>query len=393
MGDGTGVRTGPLAGLRVIELAGIGPGPFCAMMLADAGADVLRIDRPDPSGLGLDLPPRFDVCGRSRRSVALDLKHPDAIACLLDLLAGADALIEGFRPGTTERLGLGPDRCLAANPRLVYGRVTGWGQEGPLAGAAGHDLDYIALSGALHAIGPAGGAPVPPLNLVGDYGGGGMLLAFGMAAALAHAARTGTGQVVDAAMVDGASTLMAMFHGLRAAGLHGEARGTNLLDGGAPHYATYACRDGLRIAVAPIEAKFRRVLAERLGLPPESFDEWADPATWPEASTRLATIFAGRDRAAWCELLEGTDACVAPVLTMAEAAGHPHALARAAFAEVGGIVQPAPAPRFSATPSSPPTPTEAPGASTRAALLDWDIPQARIDALLAVGAAGARQPA
>ena len=266
MAGDTGRRTGPLAGLRVIELAGIGPGPFCAMMLADAGADVLRIDRPDPSGLGLDLPARFDVCGRSRRSVALDLKHPDAVACILDLVRGADALIEGFRPGTTERLGLGPEPCLAANPRLVYGRITGWGQDGPLARAAGHDLNYIALAGALHAIGPRTARPVPPLNLVGDYGGGGMLLAFGMAAALAHAARTGTGQVVDAAMVDGASILMAMFHGLRAAGQHGEARGTNLLDGGAPHYATYACRDGLHVAVAPIEAKFRRVLAGALGL-------------------------------------------------------------------------------------------------------------------------------
>ncbi len=393
MAGDTGRRTGPLAGLRVIELAGIGPGPFCAMMLADAGADVLRIDRPDPSGLGLDLPARFDVCGRSRRSVALDLKHPDAVACILDLVRGADALIEGFRPGTTERLGLGPEPCLSANPRLVYGRITGWGQDGPLARAAGHDLNYIALAGALQAIGPADGVPVPPLNLVGDYGGGGMLLAFGMAAALAHAARTGTGQVVDAAMVDGASTLMAMFHGLRAAGQHGEARGTNLLDGGAPHYATYACRDGLHVAVAPIEAKFRRVLAGALDLPADTFDGLADPATWPEASARLAALFAGRDRAEWCALLEGTDACVAPVLTLAEAAEHPHARARGAFATVDGLVQPAPAPRFSATPSGAPTPTEPPGASTQAALIDWGLPPERVASLLASGAAGARATA
>jgi alpha-methylacyl-CoA racemase len=381
---------GPLAGIRVVEMAGIGPAPMCGMVLADAGADVLRVDRPSPSGLGIDKPVRFDLLARSRRSVAVDLKHPDGVACVLDLIRSADALIEGFRPGTMERLGLGPDVCLAAKPSLIYGRITGWGQTGPLAHAAGHDLNYIALSGALHATGRAGAPPTPPLNLVGDFGGGAMYLAFGLTAALIHARTTGKGQVVDAAMTDGAAHLMTMFYGLHAAGMHSGDRGQNLLDSGAPHYDVYECADGLYLSVAPIEGKFQDVLLDRLGLDRGSLPDLNEPAAWPRARAVLAARFKERTRSEWCEVLEGTDACVAPVLSLADAPRHPHNVHRSTFVEVDGVVQPAPAPRFSATPSPLPTPPEVAGASTAEALADWGIGAERIEALLASGAIGAR---
>ncbi|MGX5732879.1 CaiB/BaiF CoA transferase family protein [Bosea thiooxidans] len=382
----TKARSGPLAGVKIVEFAGIGPAPMTAMLLSDLGAEVVIIDRLEPSGLGIEKPTRFDIIRRGRRSVALDLKRPEGIACALDLVAGADALIEGFRPGTMERLGLGPDICLERNPRLVYGRITGWGQEGPLAKAAGHDLNYIALSGALSAIGRAGEPPTIPLNLIGDYGGGAMLLAFGLLAALLEAGRSGKGQVVDAAMAEGSATLMASLFGLAAAGLHKPERGTNLLDSGAPHYETYRCADGEWITVAPIEKKFREILLGLIGFDPASFPDVNDPARWPEARKLLAERFAQRSRAQWCALLEGTDACFAPVLSLAEAPEHPQARARGSFIAIDGVVQPAPQPRFSRTPPAVPTAGEPAGASSRAVLAEWGFSAAAIDHLEQAGA-------
>lgn len=381
----TETRSGPLAGLKVIEFAGIGPAPMAAMLLSDLGADIVIIDRLEPSGLGIAKPTRFDVTRRGRRSVALNLKRPEGIACALDLIAKADALIEGFRPGTMERLGLGPEICLERNPRLVYGRVTGWGQSGPLAQAAGHDLNYIALSGALSAIGRAGQAPTVPLNLIGDYGGGAMLLAFGLVCALIETARSGKGQVVDAAMVEGSATLMASLFGLAAAGIHGPERGTNLLDSGAPHYETYACADGEWIAVAPIERKFRDELLQRIGFDPVSFPDVTDRTAWPPARDLLSRRFAERSRAEWCALLEGTDACFAPVLGLAEAPEHDQARARGSFVTIDGVVQPAPQPRFSRTPAAVPTAARAPGAGGRAALAGWGLSNDAIDHLQRAG--------
>lgn len=386
-------RSGPLAGIRIVEFAGIGPAPMSAMLLSDLGAEVVIIDRLEPSGLGIERPTRFDLTRRGRRSVALDLKRPEGIACALDLVAAADALIEGFRPGTMERLGLGPEICLARNPRLVYGRITGWGQDGPLAKAAGHDLNYIALSGALSAIGRAGEPPAIPLNLIGDYGGGAMLLAFGLLAALLEAGRSGKGQVVDAAMAEGSATLMASLFGLAAAGLHKPERGTNLLDSGAPHYETYRCADGEWITIAPIEKKFREILLGLIGFDPASFPDVNDPARWPEARKLLAERFAERSRAEWCALLEGTDACFAPVLSLAEAPEHAHARARGSFIAIDGVIQPAPQPRFSRTPPAMPKPGEPAGASSRSVLADWGFSPAAIDHLEQAGVirAGADQ--
>ena len=381
-------RQGPLVGLKIVEMAGIGPAPMCAMLLADAGAEVLRIDRLSPSGLGIDTPVRFDLLARSRRSVAIDMKHPDGVALVLDLIRGADALIEGFRPRTMERLGLGPEVCLGAKPSLVFGRLTGWGQTGPLAQAAGHDLNYIALSGALHAVGRSGAPPTPPLNLVGDFGGGALYLAFGLVAALLHARTTGVGQIVDAGMVDGAANLMTMFYGLHAAGLQKDERGTNLLDSGAPHYDVYECADGRYLAVAPIEGKFRELLLARIGFASGEFPDVRDPANWPRGKALLAAIFREKTQAAWCALLEGTDACVAPVLSLADAQQHPHNVARGTFVTVDGIVQPAPAPRFSVTPSGLPSAPEPPGTSTLSALADWGISPERIAELEAARAIG-----
>jgi alpha-methylacyl-CoA racemase len=375
---------GPLAGFRIVEFAGIGPGPMAAMLFADLGARVIRVDRISASDLGIDIPTRFELLNRSRPSVAVDLKHPDGITLAIDLIEKADALIEGFRPGTMERLGLGPDLLMARNPRLVYGRMTGWGQSGPLAQAAGHDLNYLALVGGLHAIGRAGSKPTPPLNLVADFGGGALYLAFGMACAMLEAQRSGKGQIVDAAMTEGAASLMTMFYGLHAAGRHNLERGTNLLDSGSAIYETYECADGRFIAIAALELKFRKVLFERLGLPYTADDGL-------ELRGKLETLFKMRTRDEWCELLEGTDACFAPVLSMAEAPHHPHNIARGSFVEVDGVVQPAPAPRFSKTPAARPTPPEEAGADTRAVLRGWNIPHERIEALFASGVLGEPQ--
>ena len=378
---------GPLAGLQVVELASIGPGPFAAMLLADLGASVVRIDRTEPSGLGVPMPARFDVGGRGRRSGALDIKRPAGRGAAQRLIDRADVLIEGWRPGVAERLGLGPDECLARNPGLVYGRMTGFGQQGPLALAAGHDLNYIALAGALHAIGPAA-QPLPPLNLVGDYGGGALYLAFGLMAALFERQRSGRGQVVDAAMVDGASSLMSLFHGLAAGGQWDPAqRAVNLLDGGAPFYATYETADGRFVSIGALEPKFFAELAQRIGLDERFVKRQYDRRCWPELHDEITLIMRGKSRDDWCTLLEGSDACFAPVLTLAEAAEHPHARERAAFVDIGGVRQPAPAPRFSR--STPSTPTAAPeaGAHTEAVLAEAGFSAEEIAALLADGSA------
>jgi len=378
---------GPLDGLRVIELASIGPGPMCAMLLADLGADVIRIDRVEPSGLGVPMQPRFDVAGRGRRSVALDLKRESGRDAALRLIARADVLIEGWRPGVAERLGLGPDVCAARNPGLIYGRMTGFGQTGPLSQAAGHDINYIALVGALHAIGPAQGKPVPPLNLVGDYGGGALYLAFGLMAALFERQRSGCGQVVDAAMVDGASSLLSIFHGLQAAGQWDDGRrGANLLDGGAPFYDTYATSDGRHVALGALEPKFFAELAQRIGLDARFVKRQYDRRLWPELREALSAIFIRRTRAQWCDLLEGSDACFAPVLSLTEAPGHPHAQARGAFVEVGGVLQAAPAPRFSRSAVDTPRPTPAAGAHSDAVLAEAGFAADEIEALRRSGA-------
>jgi alpha-methylacyl-CoA racemase len=380
-------KHGPLQGLRVIELASIGPGPMACMLLADLGADVVRIDRLEPSGLGLAMRPEHNVNGRGRRSVALDLKSPAGRAAALRLVATADVLVEGFRPGVTESLGLGPADCQAVNPGLVYGRMTGFGQTGPLAGAAGHDINYIALTGVLHAIGPAGGAPVPPLNLVGDYGGGALYLAFGVMAALYERQRSGLGQVVVAAMVDGASSLASIFHGLQAAGNWSDARGANLLDGGAPFYGSYETADGKHISLGPLEPKFFKQLAEALGLETRFVQRQYDRRLWPEMREAIAAAVRLRSRDDWCTRLEGTDACFAPVLTFAEAAQHPHAQARNAFVEVAGLLQPAPAPHFSRTPAGLPQPAPTDGQHTAAVLGEAGFSSAEIDALIQQGTA------
>ena len=337
------MSTGPLAGLRVVEFAGIGPGPFAAMLLADMGADVVRIERPEARVRA------HDVTLRGRRVVRLDLKRPADVAQALALLDRAEGTIEGFRPGVMERLGLGPAAVLARNPRLVYGRMTGWGQDGPLAARAGHDITYIAIAGALGAIGPAGGGPVPPLNLVGDYGGGALYLAMGMLAALLAARATGRGQVVDCAISDCVANMLAMFHGMRAAGTWQDRRGVNMLDGWAHFYATYECADGRHIAVGAIEPQFYAELRRIAGLDDPAFDRQRDPAAWPDLKARMAAVFRTRSRDEWCALFEGSDACVTPVLGLGEAVAHPHNVARGAFVARDGTVQPAAAPRFSGT--------------------------------------------
>jgi len=375
---------GPLEGIRIIEIAGIGPGPFCAMMLSDMGAEVLRIDRAErvtgSTGVSMDL------LNRGRRSVGVNLKSKEGVALVLDLLERADGLIEGFRPGVMERLGLGPDLCLARNPKLVYGRMTGWGQEGPLAHAAGHDINYIALAGALEPIGRAGAAPVPPLNLVGDFGGGAMMLAFGMACALVERQRSGKGQVVDAAMVDGAAILMTMFHGFRHAGFWDERRGANLLDTGAHFYDTYECKDGTYVSIGSIEPQFYKELLERTGLSGESLPHQMDKARWGELKEKLAGIFKSKTRAEWCAIMEGSDVCFAPVLSMKEATAHPHIVARETFVEVAGLSQPAPAPRFSRTRPEIQSPPAQAGEHTDEALRAWGVPEARLAELRSGGA-------
>ncbi|HYS15206.1 MAG TPA: CaiB/BaiF CoA-transferase family protein [Burkholderiaceae bacterium] len=379
---------GPLAGLRIVELASIGPGPMCAMLLADLGADVVRVDRIEPSGLGVGMTTAFDVCARNRRSIALDLKRAESLGVVLRLVERADVLIEGFRPGVAERLGLGPDVCLARNVRLVYGRMTGFGQDGPLASAAGHDLNYIALTGALHAIGPKNGAPLPPLNLIGDYGGGALYLALGILSALFERSRSGKGQVVDAAMVDGAASLMSIFYGLVAAGTWTTERGRNLLDGGAPFYSVYETGDGLYVSIAALENKFFAELARLIGLDTRFVQRQMDRSLWPELRAQMSEIFKRRTRAQWCELLEGTDACFAPVLSMTEAPGHAHNTKRGVFVELNGFAQPAPAPRFSRSPPDKPQPPPEIGTHTQAVLEEAGFDGAAIQVLRNAGVIG-----
>jgi alpha-methylacyl-CoA racemase len=336
---------GPLSGYRIIELAGIGPGPMCAMLLSDMGADVLRIDRTADAGLGIAMDVKYALLNRGRRSVALDLKKPEAIEALLKLVEKADALIEGFRPGVTERLGLGPDVCLKRNPRLVYGRMTGWGQGGPLAHAAGHDINYIALSGALHSIGRRGEGPVPPLNLIGDFGGGALYLALGVVAGILETQKSGKGQIVDAAMVDGAASLMTAIYGMHGAGYWTDKRGDNILDSGAHYYDVYETRDGQYISVGSIEAKFYDELLELSGLKKEELARQNDRNAWPAMKQKVAAIFKTKTRDEWCKIMEGSDVCFAPVLSMTEAPKHPHNRHRGTFIEDDGVIQPGPAPR------------------------------------------------
>ena len=377
---------GPLAGLRILEIASIGPGPMAAMMLADMGAEVVRVERPGATDI-FPLPRYHDITARSRRSVALDLKHPLGRAALLSLLPNFDGLIEGFRPGVMERMGLGPDAGYAVNPRLVFGRMTGFGQSGPLAQSAGHDLNYLSLTGALHAMGRPGEPPAPPLNMIADYGGGAMFLAFGMVCALLERTKSGLGQVVDAAMLDGTAALTSLFWSLRAGGLWHEQRGANFLDGGAPFYDTYATSDGRYVAVAPLEPKFFALLAQAIGLEDHFVFGQYDRSLWPQLRARLTEIFVGKTRDAWRALLEGTDACVTGVLTFAEAPQHPQNAARATFLMQNGATQPAPAPRFSrSTPEPPRAPARA-GADTRVILRQAGLSQAEINALVAAGAA------
>jgi alpha-methylacyl-CoA racemase len=375
---------GPLKGVRVIELAGIGPGPMCAMLLADLGATVLRVDRPGAEDINLNRPLKYNLLLRSRETLALDLKRADGRALLLRLIEKADVLTEGFRPGVTERLGLGPDDCFRRNGKLVYGRMTGWGQDGPLSQAAGHDLNYIALTGALHAIGPRDGAPVPPLNLIADFGGGALYLAFGIVAALLEARQSGQGQVVDATMLDGVASLMTAFTGMLKAGVTGLDRGTNVLDGGAYFYQVYQCADGEYVSLAPIEGKFHAELLQRLGLDPTDFVQM-DRAGWPAAQEKLAAVFRGKTRAEWRALLEGTDVCFAPVLSLPEATAHPHNIARGTFVDVDGVMQSGPAPRFSRTVPDKPTAPRPP--NTDAALAGW-LDAEEIAALRAAGTIG-----
>lgn len=381
---------GPLAGIRVIEVGSIGPGPFCAMVLADLGADVLRIDRRSGGGLvGPSADHATELLNRGRRSAAIDLKHPDGPGTLLRLVDGADALIEGFRPGVMERLGVGPRECLSRNPRLVYGRMTGYGQDGPMAQTVGHDLNYIALSGVLGMIGRAGQPPTPPLSLAGDFGGGGLMLALGILAALVERGRSGAGQVVDAAMVDGSALLATAFFGYAQTGAWSAARGTNIVDSGAPFYDAYETADGRWLSVAAMEPRFYESLLGLLGLAGEDLPDQNDQASWPQMKERFAAVIRTRTREEWCEAAEGVEACVAPVLSVEELARHPHLRARGTFVERDGLLQPAPVPRFERTPASLSRRPPLPGEHTEQALADWGLEEAQIAALAAAGAIGA----
>ena len=383
------MSSGPLAGLRVVEFAGIGPGPFCAMMLADMGADVIVIDRKTAGDAAPDAQlfdsGRAAVTRRGKRSVALDLKQADGVATALELIDRADALVEGFRPGVMERLGLGPDICLARNPRLVYGRLTGWGQYGPLAARAGHEINYMAIAGALFTGGRADEAPSTPPTIAGDMGGGAMMLAFGIVCALLERQRSGRGQIIDAAITDGAALLMAMLHGMKGAGQWLNARGSNPFDSGAHFYETYTCRDGRWLTVGPIESRFYRLLLDRLGIDDPDFAGQFDRTRWPRLKARLAEVFARQDRDHWCALFADTDACVAPVLDLDEAPRHPHNVARAAFVECAGVTQPAPAPRLSRTPAAIAGLPPLAGEHSRVVLAEWGITATRIEQLAACG--------
>jgi alpha-methylacyl-CoA racemase len=384
-GDAQAMSAGPLAGIRVVELAGIGPGPMCAMLLADLGATVIRIDRKQPVDLGIKRPLRYDLLLRNRPVIALDLKDPAGVEAALQLIERADALIEGFRPGVTERMGLGPDVCLKRNPRLAYGRMTGWGQEGPLAQTAGHDINYIAITGVLNAIGRTGQPPSVPLNLVGDYAGGSLYLAFGLLAAVLNARATGVGQVVDAAIVDGTASLATTFFGMHAAGMLKPARGSNLADTGSHFYDVYQCADGGWVAVGPIEPKFYAEFLRTLGIDAALLGPQNEPSNWPRAKDVLAARFRDQPRDHWAALFAPTDACVAPVLDWDEAPRQEHLAARGTFIDVDGIVQPAPAPRFSATPAAKPVPpAPVTPENTRAALAQW-LSATEVDAWRARG--------
>lgn len=373
---------GALSGIKIIEFAGLGPTPFCAMMLADMGAEVIRIDRKNPGSGGVASGAANPV-DRGRRSLALDLKQKAGVDTALRLISRADVLLEGFRPGVMERLGLGPEPCLQHNPGLVYGRMTGWGQTGPLAQAAGHDINYIALSGALYAMGSPDQPPAPPLNLVGDYGGGGMLLGLGVLAALLERHGSGKGQIIDAAMTDGAASLMSLFCGLQAAGRWTDRRGSNLLDGGAHFYGTYACKNGGYISIGAIEPQFYAELLQRCGLEDPIYQAQLDARQWPLLKTKLSEVFSSRTREEWCELLEGSDVCFAPVLSLSEAPAHPHNAARETFLAYDGMVQPAPSPRFSRTPSAIQSPPPRPGQHSEEVLVEWGFSEQEVAALRA----------
>ena len=372
---------GPLSGIKIVEIAGIGPGPFAAMLLSDLGADVIRVDRAQSVSGGDPESPPPDLLNRGRRSVGVDLKQPAGVETVLRLIDRADALIEGFRPGVMERLGLGPDVCFARNPRLVYGRMTGWGQDGPLAMAAGHDINYISLTGALHAIGRSGQAPVPPLNLVGDFGGGTMFLIMGVLAALVERQTSGKGQVVDAAMTDGSAALMTIFYGIKHIGFWRDERGVNMLDGGAHFYDAYETKDGKYVSVGSIEPQFYQLLLKHTGLVSTELPAQFDRDKWPAMKEKIAAIFRTKTRDEWCAIMENTDVCFAPVLTMSEAPHHPHNKARGTFTEVKGVVQPTPAPRFSRTPGAIQRPPAHPGQHTDEALADWGFSKAELAAL------------
>jgi len=376
---------GPLTGIRVVELAGIGPGPFCAMLLADLGAEVIRVDRTSQVDIGIDRGRKYNVLNRSRKSISVDLKNPDGIKTVLKLVENADALIEGFRPGVTERLGLGPDECMERNPALVYGRMTGWGQEGPIAHAAGHDINYIALTGALHAIGGAD-KPSPPLNIVGDFGGGGVFLAFGLCAALLESKNSGLGQVVDSAMTEGAATLMSSIYGMHASGRWSNKREDNFLDGGSYYYGVYETADNKFISIGSIEAKFHDVLLEITGLTDATTVDRNDQSTWEEKKQRMAQLVRLKTREEWDELMLGSDVCYAPVLDFEEAPKHPHNVARQSFVEIEGVMQPAPAPKFSRTPGRVQMPPPSPGQHTSEILSEWGFSASEIEILKNVGA-------
>lgn len=381
-------NVGPLAGYRIVEIAGIGPGPFAAMMLADMGAEVIRVERTQAVRGPAPSDPHYDVLLRGRRNIAIDLKSPNGIETLLTLIEHADALIEGFRPGVMERLGVGPDTCLQRNPKLVFGRMTGWGQRGPYSTSAGHDINYIALAGALAHFARVGEAPVPPLNMVGDFGGGGMFLAFGVVCALLEAQKSGKGQVIDAAMVDGVAVLMSMFWAFRKIGHFNEDQpGTNLLDTGAHFYDVYMCADDKYVSIGSIEPQFYAVLLEKTGLANDpAFAAQMDSSRWPALKARLAEVMRTKTSLEWCALMEGTDICFAPVLTMSQAAQHPHNVDRKTFIEIAGVTQPAPAPRFSRTPSAVPAPPAHPGQHSREILVDWGFKESDIESLLTSGA-------
>ena len=375
---------GPLKGIKILEVGGIGPGPFCGMMLSDMGAEMLRVDRLGYEGM-FPLDTKYDPLFRNRKSIRMDLRKPEGVEAVLKLVEGADALQEGFRPGVMEDLGLGPDICLKRNPKLVYGRMTGWGQDGPLSKAAGHDINYISLSGALHTIGRKGEPPVPPLNLVGDFGSGGMLLAFGMVCALYEAQNSRQGQVVDASMVDGSAALMSMMYGMKAAGMWKDERGANLIDGGCHFYDTYETADNKYISIGSIEPQFYALLLKHTGIDDQDFKNQMDMDKWPGNKDKIRAVFKTKTRDEWCKIMEGTDVCFAPVLSLEEAPKHPHNMARKTFIQVGGILQSGPAPRFSRTQPDIPSPAPKYGEHTESALTDWGFSASEIKALKVAG--------